>query len=110
MQDESREKELVGGYTFAAGESEKGDSSVKLSIEENLEDVNMMERAANDLITGGVTDADTEKTGDADLRKTRLNMLKKQLIGPEIELLEQRVDQKGVLKMEQLKMEINTIV
>ena len=61
----------------------------------------MVEQAAASLF-----DNDTSKTVDSDMQQMRLNLIKKKLFGPELELAQNRFDQKILISSAALKQEM----
>ena len=74
---------------------------MQLSEQENAEETAMMKQAVNELF--GEDSVATEKLLDRDMRENRLYLLRKQLVGPEIEQVNARLDLKITMLNDDLK-------
>ena len=98
-----KQQKLVGGKNFGQLISEKSDSSVAISEQEHAEEAVMMKQAVNELF--GEDSYMTEKLLDKGMRENRLHLLRKQLVGPDIDHVSERFDIKlGMMKEEVQKM------
>ena len=104
-----KEADNIGGYNFASinpavqQSSCNEQSSVDISVEENIEEVEMMEQAGHDLMgalfdTGegtnrAISNTDGSSKGSA-AANLRFKMLKQKLFGPEIEKIQHSLDSK----------------